>query len=93
MALSALLTPTLSDYHWLRRHLHGSLHHSCVAVVYPTRALTYVPHICGQRHQQRWCKNFKVRGIFSIFNAEGTPVKSCRICAISHTMCDFTHSV
>ena len=42
MALSALLTPTLSDYHWLRRHLHGSLHRSCVAVVYPTRALTYL---------------------------------------------------
>ena len=45
-----------------------------------------IPHICRQRHQQRWCKNLKVRGIFSIFNVEGTPVESCRMCVISHTV-------
>ena len=39
MDLSALLTPTLSDYHRLRRPLHGSIHCSCVAVVYPTLEL------------------------------------------------------
>ena len=39
MDLSAVLTPALSDYHWLRRPLHGSLHRSCVAVVYPTLEL------------------------------------------------------
>ena len=39
MDLSALLTPTHSDYHRLRRPLHGSIHCSCVAVVYPTLEL------------------------------------------------------
>ena len=39
MDLSAVLTPALSDYHWLRRPLHGSLHRSCIAVVYPTLEL------------------------------------------------------
>ena len=53
-------------------------------------------------------KNFKVRGNFSIFNAKGTPVESCYFThnkwfykqwvffhpvLISHTMCNFTHSV
>ena len=41
MDLSALLTPTLSDYHRLRRPLHGSIYCSCVAVVYPTLELIY----------------------------------------------------
>ena len=39
MDLSVVLTPALSDYHWLRRPLHGSLHRSCIAVVYPTLEL------------------------------------------------------
>ncbi len=39
MDLSAVLTPALSDYHWLRRPLHGLLHCSCIAVVYPTLEL------------------------------------------------------
>ena len=34
----------------------------------------------------------RVRGIFSIFNAKGTPVDSCRMCVISQTVCDFTHN-
>ena len=36
MDLSAVLTLALSDYHWLRRPLHGLLHCSCLAVIYPT---------------------------------------------------------
>ena len=39
MDLSAVLTLALSDYHWLRRPLHGLLHRSCIAVVYPTLEL------------------------------------------------------
>ena len=39
MDLSVVLTPALFDYHWLRRALHGALHRSCVAVVYPNLEL------------------------------------------------------
>ena len=39
MDLSAVLTLALSDYHWLRRPVHGSLHRSCIAVVNPTLEL------------------------------------------------------
>ena len=39
MDISAVLTLALSDYHWLRRPLHGLLHRSCIAVVYPTLEL------------------------------------------------------
>jgi len=39
MDLSVVLTPALFDYHWLRRALHGALHCSCVAVVYPNLEL------------------------------------------------------
>merc|ERR1712016_335750 len=39
MDLSVVLTPALFDYHWLRRALHGALHRSYVAVVYPNLEL------------------------------------------------------
>ena len=39
MDLSVVLTPALFDYHWFRRALHGTLHRSCVAVVYPNLEL------------------------------------------------------
>ena len=39
MDLSVVLTPALFDYHWLRRALHGALHGSCVAIVYPNLEL------------------------------------------------------
>ena len=39
MDLSAVFTPALSDYHLFRRPLHGSLHRSCIAEVYPTLEL------------------------------------------------------
>ena len=51
-----------------------------------------IQHICHRRHPRSGCRNFKVRGIFSIFYAKGTPVESCSICIISHTVCDFTHN-
>ena len=43
---------------------------------------TIIPDICRPRHPRRGCKNFKVRGIFSIFNTKGTPVEYCRMCVI-----------
>ena len=52
-----------------------------------------IPHICRQRHQQRWCKNFKVRGIFSIFNAKGTPAELIfHTMGIFHPVFNFTHN-
>ena len=43
MDLSAVFTPALSDYHLFRRPLHGSLHRSCIAEVYPTLELITRP--------------------------------------------------
>ena len=39
MDLSAVFTAALSDYRLFRRPLHGSLHRSCIAEVYPTLEL------------------------------------------------------
>ena len=40
---SAVSTLALSDYHLLRRPLHGSLYRSCIAEVYPTLELITRP--------------------------------------------------
>ena len=49
-------------------------------------------HLQDQRTLCGSDKNLKVRGIFSIFNAKGAPVESCRMCVISQTVCNFTHN-